>query len=486
MKKIYVSIIALALISISGCKKFLEQPPDQRTEVNTVEKVAELLTSAYPEANYIPFTESASDNAEDKGPTVGREPREVVMPFYWKDNDDRGRDTPTFYWNSCYEAIAAANAALVAIDKASDQTPYLPYKGEALVARAYAHFMLVTLFAKGYDPATADSSPGIPYVTEPEKVVSAKYTRGTVASVYAAIEKDLLAGLPLLKNSAYKVPKYHFNVAAANAFAARFFLFKKEYEKVIKYVDAVSSGNSFAPLIRPWNTIYKTNTFEEQEIKFTQATQVPTLLLIETASLWARTNNPRYGFGQELTNQMFANNVTGARWAYKSAYTSVPHYSTLKWNEYFVKTSQNATIGFPYTIVPVFTADEALLNRAEAYAQIGNFNAALADLNTFCSTRILDYNAAAYAVTLEKIKDYYGLADPKAGLIATVLDFKKKEFTQEGLRWFDIIRHKIPVKHKVYAINGSFTTIELPADDPRRLFQLPTQVSLSGIQQNPR
>lgn len=60
MKKIYISIIALALISTTGCKKFLEQAPDQRTQVNTVEKVAELLTSAYPEGNYIAFTETST------------------------------------------------------------------------------------------------------------------------------------------------------------------------------------------------------------------------------------------------------------------------------------------------------------------------------------------------------------------------------------------------------------------------------------------
>ncbi|MBC6109071.1 RagB/SusD family nutrient uptake outer membrane protein [Pedobacter fastidiosus] len=486
MKKIYISIFALALISASGCKKFLEQAPDQRTQVNTVEKVAELLTSAYPEANYIPFTESSSDNAEDKGPTVGSEPREIVLPYYWKDNDDDDEDTPTYYWNSCYQAIAAANAALYAISQANDQTPYAPYKGEALVARAYAHFMLATLYSKTYDPDGANDSPGIPYVTEPEKVVTGQYTRGTVASVYANIEKDLLEGLPLLKNTSYKVPKYHFNVAAGNAFAARFFLFKKEYNKVIQYSSAVAPGNAFSTIIRPWNTRYSLYTLDEMEIYFTQATEPSTLLLIETASSWARTVSPRYGFGQVENNEMFTNNVTGGRWAYKSAYYGVPHYTMLKWNEYFVKTSPNATIGFPYTIVPVLTADEALLNRAEAYASTGQNTLALQDLNTYCSTRVSGYNSTTHAVTLAKIASYYGIIDAKLGLIATILDFKKKEFTQEGLRWFDILRYKINVKHKVFAVNTSFVTMELPADDPRRLFQLPAQVALSGIQQNPR
>jgi len=486
MKKIFIAILALSLFSNLGCKKFLEQSPDQRTQLNSVEKVSELLTSAYPEANYIAFTELSSDNAEDKGPGIGDEEREMVFPYYWKDNDNYTNDTPTNYWNASYTAIASANAALEAISKAPDQTAYLPYKGEALVARAYAHFMLVTLFAKTYEAGASNDSPGIPYVTEPEKVVVGKYSRGTVASVYAAIEKDLLEGLPLLKNTAYKVAKYHFTISAGNAFAARFFLFKKEYDKVIQYASAVSPGNSFANILRPWNTRYNTYTLDEMYLYFTQASEPSTLLLIETPSSWARTYTPRYGYGQTINNEVFTTNVTGAIWAYKSAYYGQPHYSMLKWKEYFVKTSPNATIGDPYTILPVLTADETLLNRAEAYASKGQNSLALQDLNTYASTRILNYNATTHAVTLAKIAAFYGTTDPKAGLIATILDFKKKEFTQEGLRWFDILRYKLPVTHRVYAANGSFTTIELTAEDPRKLFQLPSQVALSGISLNPR
>ncbi|WP_432712071.1 RagB/SusD family nutrient uptake outer membrane protein [Pedobacter sp.] len=488
MKNIYISVLALALLTTTGCKKFLEHAPDQRTQVNSVDKVAQLLASAYPQANYIPFAESASDNAEDKGPTVGTEPRWIVQPFYWLDNDDDNQDSPTYYWNSSYEAIAAANQALESIEKAEDKSGYLPYKGEALMARAYAHFMLVTFYSKAYNPGGDNTSPGIPYMVKPETVVSGQYSRGTVASVYEQIQKDIEEGLPLIKNDSYVVPKYHFNVAAAHAFAARFYLFKQDYAKVIEHASAISSGNAFATITRPWNTRYRTYSSAEMRVNFTQATEPSTLLLIETASSWARTSGPRYGFGQTANNTMFvAANVTGSRWSHP-VYTSggVPHYSLLKWNEYFVRTSPNATIGFPYTIVPVLTADEALLNRAEAYAQTGQNDLALRDLNTFASTRITSYNAVTHAITLAKIESFYKLGDDKAGLIKTILDFKKAEFITEGLRWFDVLRHKITVKHNVLAVDGSTTTIELGPDDPRRLFQVPSQVKLSGIEQNPR
>jgi len=487
MKKLYISIFALALVSTGGCKKFLEQPPDQRTEVNSVTKVAELLTSAYPEGNYIPFMEASSDNTEDKGFTYDDKDRFVTLPFSWRDNDSFDNDTPIAYWNESYKAIAAANVALEAIEKAEDKTAYMPYKGEALVARAYAHFMLVNIFSKVYDPATDNSSPGIPYVTQPEKVVSAQYTRGTVAAVYASIEKDLIEGLPLLKNSAYQVEKYHFNIAAAHAFAARFFLFKQEYTKVIEHVNAISSNSTFAAILRPWNSRYTTYTSVEMRTNFTQASEPSTLLLIETPSSWARTREPRFGFGQVLYQRMFTTpNVTGATWAHPAYYSAIPHWTFLKWNEYFVKASQNATIGDPYTIVPVLTADEAILNRAEAYAATGQNALALADLNTFSSTRIRNYNATTHAVTLAKIANYYLTADVKAGLTRTVLDFKKAEFLGEGLRWLDIIRHKLPVTHETYISLRTTSSETLGPEDPRRLFQLPSQVTLSGLALNPR
>lgn len=487
MKKIYIPFLALALVSSGGCKKFLEHSPDQRTQINSVDKVAQLLTSAYPEANYIAFAEAASDNMEDKGPQVVNQERFVTLPYFWQDNPDNTQDTPTDYWNGSYTAIAAANEALSAIEKATDKTAYQPYKGEALLARAYAHFMLVTLYSKVYVAGGDNTSPGIPYVTTPEKVVNGQYTRGTVASVYDQIEKDLVEGLPLIKNSAYGIPKYHFNIAAAHAFAARFYLFKQDYPKVIEHASAISSGNAFAGIIRPWSTRYKNYSGAEMYTNFTMATEPSTLLLIETASSWARTRANRYGFGQTLNNALFGiPNVTGKAWVHSVYNYSVPNYSFLKWNEYFVKTSQNATIGDPYTIVPVLTADEALMNRAEAYAATGQNTLAIQDLNTFASTRLANFNVISDGLTLTKIANYYGTADAKQGLINTILDFKKAEFMMEGLRWFDVLRYKLPVKHNVVSANGSFTTIELKADDPRRLFQLPSQVELSGIALNPR
>ena len=95
--------------------------------------------------------------------------------------------------------------------------------GEALLVRAYHHFILVNLFSKQYGKNSATDQ-GVPYSTEPEDKVQVAYERGTVAQVYDKIEADLIEGLKYVSDQYYSVLRYHFNTTAANAFAARFYL----------------------------------------------------------------------------------------------------------------------------------------------------------------------------------------------------------------------------------------------------------------------
>ena len=484
MKKAFAYTTCLLLLASTGCNKYLEKEPDNRAQLNTPEKVSLLLASAYPQGNYMAFAESISDNVSDKG-VGGIEPSNFD-PYFFIDTRDNQQDSPEFYWNACYRAISTANLALQACTTAPDSANYSAQKGEALVARAYAHFMLATFFAKFYDPATAASDPGIPYVTEIEDVVFKNYDRKTVAHVYEMIERDLLEGLPLIKDEAYSVPRYHFNRAAANAFAARFYLFKRDYNKVVQHANAALPSGNVAAVLRPWNTTYRTMTYNELYAVYARATEPANLLLTETKSLWARNYyTVRYSLDASKEAEIFETPVTGGRWAFEfQTYTAgTNNYLIPKINEYFVKESVNAEIGFPYVMVPLFTTEEALFNRAEAYTYLNNTAAAIADLNAYASTRIVNYDPATHAVTASKISSYYNTANLQQGLIQTILDFKRVEYVQEGMRWFDVLRYKIPVTHT--AVNPNWTAT-LGADDLRRVFQIPESASTSGVTQNPR
>ena len=480
---IYITFLC-SLLAFTGCEKFLEQPVDQRTQLDTVEKVGELLVTAYPQADYATFTETMSDLAQDRGIGQGIVEPENRDPYFFQDVKYREQGSPDYYWYACYAAIAAANHALETIEKAPNPEAFQAQKGEALLARAYSHFMLVTLFSKVYNPQTAATDPGIPYVTAPEKVVLAQYDRQTVAYVYEQIEKDITEGLPLINNIAYRIPKYHFNTTAAHAFATRFYLFKKDYAKVIEHANLAFPGNTIGSNLRPWVSVYSNLTANEGLAIYTQATENANLLLVETQSLWARNlGQYRYGLATPVVTRLFRSpNVTGARWIFPLYTQGDENYLVLKFREHFVREDINADIGLPYTIFPLFTAEEVLFNRAEAYLETNNITAARADLNLYASTRIENYNATTHGITDVKLRSYYGTNNVKLGLLAALLDFKAAEFVQEGMRWFDILRHGIPVTHTT----AEGQTLTLPPDDPRRVIQIPQEVVLSGIERNPR
>jgi hypothetical protein len=143
--------------------------------------------------------------------------------------------------------------------------------------------------------------------------------------------------------------------------------------------------------------------------------------------------------------------------------------------------SVNAEIGNGDVMVPLFTVEEVLFNLAEAYTHTNQFNSAIALLNTYLSTRITSYNPSTDNLTTIKINSAWSTSDIEIGLINTILLYKRSEFIHEGLRWFDILRYKIPVVHSTMG-----ATLTLGANDPRRVFQIPPTAKQSGIEQNPR
>ncbi len=482
----------LATSLLAGCSKYLEQQPDNRTDLDTPEKVSQLLTSAYPSNDYITFCEALSDNSADRERAAHSGAGDLRVNediYHFKDLTSTAEGSSDVYWQSCYTAIAAANQALQACNTAANPAAYSASKGEALLARAYAHFMLVTFFSKVYDPATAASDPGIPYVTSPETTLYKQYDRKTVSYVYDMIEKDITQGIPLLDDKSYQVPAYRFTKAAGHAFAARFYLFKQQYDSVIKHASLVFPDNNFAPNLRQLNGSLASQSQDARVADYTKSTEKANLLLATTSSAWGGFRGwflYRYGLTYDLLIQLFySGSVAGG----SLKYDAFPWGNNLndcgiyKFKEDFIYTSAN--VGNAYIFVPLLTAEEALFNRAEAYALSGQYDLSMNDLNVFISKRIDGYDAGTNNLTAAKVTDYYQTGDPKQALIETILDFKRSEFVQEGMRWLDILRYKLPVTHKDN-LNGDIATTVLQANDPRRVLQIPQSAQFAGITANPR
>jgi hypothetical protein len=226
-------------------------------------------------------------------------------------------------------------------------------------------------------------------------------------------------------------------------------------------------------------------------LTYQRETEPANLLLISTVSWYAngyQYARYRYGLNKSIQNQVFQNPVpvTGGTWAFRTGSLAANDIAVPKINQHFAYESPTSNFGTAYVMVPALTVEEVLFNKAEANAYLGNSAAAIADLNQYASTRINGVTPgslpANQIITEQKLIAYSGTNSVKDGLIKLILNYKRAEFVQEGMRWFDILRYKIPVVHTTVA--GE--TITLSPNDPRRLLQIPSSATLSGVDQNPR
>lgn len=136
--------------------------------------------------------------------------------FNWREESETMTSSLSENWESCYEGISAANEALIAIEELGGQEKsemLAQLRGEALLCRAYNHFVLVNLFCRHWTQDAAKDL-GLPYMDKPETSLRPSYERGNLADFYTKIEKDILDGIALVGDSYYEVPKYHFNQKA--------------------------------------------------------------------------------------------------------------------------------------------------------------------------------------------------------------------------------------------------------------------------------
>lgn len=523
MKKNYLAYILLgASLSFTACDDFLETMPDNRAELDSAEKITKLLVSAYPQQGDMVIAEMASDNAMDNGSRYTIEAKVQEEAYLWEDITDTANDTPQSLWNAYYSAIAAANQALAAIEEMGNPESLNPQRGEALMCRAFGHFLLANLFCLPYDPATAASDLGLPYSTAPETQVKPHYERGNMEDLYAKINQDIEDGLPLIDDAIYTVPKYHFNKKAAYAFATRFNLYYKKFDKVIEYADVVL-GNNPDKVLRNWYDIViasGTPDFLYRTNAYINASDPAVLLLTPIYSSTGYWIGPyglglRYGHNHETICKQETGRAEGM-WgtaaqylAYKNMWGYDQKISVAKIEGFFHFTDKVNGIGYRMNVIQQFSTDETLLCRAEAYAIKNELGLAVADINSWLKSHIR-MNAGAGSplqVTRENIVNYYGSIEcmptdnskrtikkainpigftvaegDQMEIIQCILHLRRCETIHEGLRWQDIKRFGIEISHNREGLPNDV----LKLGDPRRAFQLPADVITAGLEANPR
>nr|WP_315200492.1 RagB/SusD family nutrient uptake outer membrane protein [uncultured Flavobacterium sp.] len=491
MKNLKITLLLLMLAGVSSCDDFLSEKPDNRTEINTPAKISEVLVNAYPQMSYFDIAETMSDNVFDSGmpETLQKNEQNYNWEIQTETNDI---DTQAYYWDACYKAIAHANTALQAIDELGNPSSLNPQKGEALLARAYAHFMLVSFWSQRYNPATASTTIGIPYVTKSETELAPQYKRNTVQEVFDFIQKDIEAGLPYITNN-YKEPKFHFNKEAAKAFASRFYLVKGDWNRVI----ALSNDLGSKPIgkLRDFAS-YKLLSANDQRVSYAKSDAQTNLLIVSANSIVRRSaSQSRFYLSGARYPEIFGSSASpfGKTWLY-SFYSSNSSITVFlpKFYEYFKYTNVTAGIGEPYVAEVLLSNDEFFLNRIEAHVMAGQISLANDELEYFLSTRTTSYAAtdkltqalivAKYPVIADEYTPFYTMTPVQTSYIKAIAEARRRDFIHEGMRWFDVKRFNIVVNHE---IENKPTNI-LVKDDNRRALQIPLHATSNGVELNPR
>lgn len=516
-------LLLLSGLTFTSCDDYLDVMPDNRTVIDNEEKVKKLLTSAYAENTHVLFTEYMSDNV-DEFPNTNTS-RFLDQIYHWEDITETNNESPERYWESSYASATAANMALEGIDKVggATNTTLRECKAEALLCRAYAHFMLVNIFSKAYNSKTSDKDLGIYYQYETASKIGEVHDRGTVAEVYEKIDKDIQEALPLIGDTHYDVPKFHFNQKAAYAFAAKFYLYYEQWDKAIEYANKCL-GSAPRTMLRDWS-YYSTlaSNREAYTLHYVASELNCNLLLLTGYSVagvafgnWSSYKKYTHGPYTDSHETSKASNIWGDAEFYDGGtkpYTSTSATYNIFWRlpYLFQYTDAVRGIGYYKTIYPAFTTDECLLNRAEAYIHKKNYDAAAADLTMWMQNII----NTGMTLTPQSINDFYkpiAYSYDADGLSSTIkkhlhptfeigeegsidetmyqclLGFRRIEQLETGQRWFDVKRFGIEILRRQMGANGmpAKATDKLSVDDERRAIQLPQRVIDSGMTPNPR
>lgn len=539
--KYFLTSAIVALSAFISCDK-LDEVPDNRTVIDSPEKVRLLLTSGYPQAIPAVICELSGDNMLDDNVVVplthnGANQNFHEEAYQWKDITNYSidsDDTPYSVWQEYYAGISVCNHAIEAMQDMSDDPasdPLLSAQwGEAHVLRAYLHFVLVNVFAESYKNATdSKADRGIPYVTRPETTVQVDYSNSEylhdVATTYDLIEKDLLEGIKLIDDGLYKVPAYHFNRNATSAFAARFFLFKRDYEKCLKYAnDAL--GENPSTMLRKWGSLNQ-NTPYTLRNSLNDEKEPCNFLIQSVYSLHWRMlfDTPRFAindgkpFSQDGKTYNVQSPLSVTLWGNGPVWGgNLPAFEGMilvnsegqeygcyhsRMIEYFEYEDKIAGIGFVHMLYQPFTAEETLLCRAEAKLYLGDQAGALQDLNYWTTSHL-----CTKTLTLDAVKTFYSnsrniadgyvsalhpaemgfeqvLTGDARKVLDCILHFRRITTVHNGDRWFDIKRYGITVTHYYRSPSEYDVHIDsLTWNDPRRVLQLPRNVIDAGYPSN--
>lgn len=475
MKRFNILLMALLLISLSSCKKFLDMTPTNSADADQAIKTPKdasvaingimraMTSSDYYGRNFLIYGDAKGGDF-----TVYSQGRGLDGLYTFNHAADNG--SYSGYWSQIYYCLLQVNNLLENIQKqeALGVTGFNTAKGQALTARALMYFDLVRLYGKVYDQDK--NAYGVPLILT-KLSTDAQPLRATVEQNYNQIVKDLTDAAPLLPKT--KVNGY-INYYANKAILAKVYLYMKSYGNALTAAEEVINATSLYTLYTNANWVSSWTTQFGSESIF-ELGMVPLENDLTTGSLGIYHRRRNHGVTQALgffvASDYFlarlGQDAADVRWGIMAA----DEISATRLGALYKYSGNTALLGDGKATntavnIKVIRLSEVYLIAAEA-SLISDPGKAVGYLNQIRKRAPNLVPATTATITLDMI-----------------LDERSKELYGEGQRFFDMMR-----TNKSITFNDELGSISVPQHRAktidRTFFKTILPISLGEMNANP-
>jgi len=353
------------------------------------------------------------------------------------------------YMGAAYTVIQDANFILLNIDNIEDGDFKNNIKGEALAARAMAHFDIVRYFAKiPTQSSDAGSSLAMPYVTLPD--VNDLPARITVSEYYENLVNDLnlAAGLVNSDNGKFQMGKN-----AVNGILARVQLHNGNWQAAVDAANKVTANVAErANYVGIWN-----DSSDDGIIFKLQNDNVSDVTLGVPYSQTANGIKDEYVPDYAFYLQYEDSDIRKAAFFETSAFGENAYNHIMKWY------SSISTTSLGVVDAKIIRTSEVMLTKAEALAEMGQDGPALEALNS---------------VRAKRYSDFVPGIETGSFLKTAIALERRLELAFEGSRFSDLKRKGMTIQRSDFGHLSDGTGIPavvstLTADDNRMQVPIP-------------
>lgn len=235
-----ILLIALLGIAFVSCDSFLDEPIEKSSAktLETAEELDALIGGLEFEYESEPdffctdnFELPLSLHSEIPGLWDRTMTQQYVMSSFYETSNDGA-------WNDRYETIWSCNLAIKSVEEGNlsgNEALLAKLKAEAHFIRAMEYFFLVINYCL-HPTAANENEPGLPLRTGTD--AEENLSRASLKETYDFIEADLSEAL---KVDVGFDRNWRISTAAINAFAARYYLYRGDFEQASNYANLALS-----------------------------------------------------------------------------------------------------------------------------------------------------------------------------------------------------------------------------------------------------